>query len=216
MEPDRPTQTAELPLVEIIRHPETATVVLRPPRPAILATLREPGSASTVASSLGLPRQRLPYHIRELERVGLLKLVENRRRRGCVERVMQATARHYLVSPEILGELGSVHPADILRLGTFGWAPLMAAASRAILDLAVLREGLGDQVPALMLPAQVRFSAPTAFNDFVAELTAELTRLCAKYHDETASTADHRFFVAAYPQVPSPPVASAPLARSGE
>ena len=66
-----------------------------------------------------------------------------------------------------------------------------------------------------MLPAQVRFSAPAAFNDFVAELTAELARLCAKYHDETASTGRHRFFVAAYPEVPSPAVTSAPLARAG-
>ncbi len=85
-----------------------------------------------------------------------------------------------------------------------------------MLDLAVLREELGDQVPALMLPAQVRFSTPTAFNDFVAELTADLARLCAKYQDETASTAYHRFFVAAYPEVPSPAVASPPLARAGE
>ncbi len=53
-----------------------------------------------------------------------------------------------------------------------------------------------------MLPAQVRFSAPTAFNDLVAELTAELGRLCAKHHDETASASHHRFFVAAYPEVP--------------
>ncbi len=71
----------------------------------------------------------------------------------------------------------------------------MATASRTMLDLAVLREELGDHVPALMLPAQVRFSAPTAFNDFVAELTAELTRLCTKYHDETASTPGDRCLV---------------------
>ena len=59
-------------------------------------------------------------------------------------------------------------------------------------------------IAALMLPAQVRFSEPTAFNDFVAELSADLARLCAKYHDETASTARHRFFVAAYPEIPRP------------
>ncbi len=58
MEPERPSQPAELPLVEIIRDPETATVVLRPPRPAILVTLREPGSASTLASSFRLQRRR--------------------------------------------------------------------------------------------------------------------------------------------------------------
>ena len=209
MEPQRPPQAAELPPVEIIRDPATAAVVLKPPRPAILAALREPGSASALASRLRLGRQRLHYHIRELEDVGLLKLVENRRRRGCLERVMQATAQHYLLSPEILGEVGSLHPEDIFRLGTLGWLPLAAAASLTIRDLALLRDGLGDHVPALMLPAQVRFSEPTAFNDFVAELSAQLARLCAKYHDETASTARHRFFVAAYPEIPTADVADA-------
>ena len=66
-----------------------------------------------------------------------------------------------------------------------------------------------------MLPAQVRFSEPKAFNDFVAELTAELARLCAKYHDQTAATGRHRFFVAAYPEISGPAVTSAPVARAG-
>ncbi len=49
---------ADLPLIEIIRDPETATAVLKPPRPAILAALREPDSASGLALRLGLARQR--------------------------------------------------------------------------------------------------------------------------------------------------------------
>jgi len=112
--PDR--EEAALPLVEIIRDAATAAAALKSPRPAILAALREPASASALAQRLGLPRQRLSHHIRELENVGLVRLVERRRRRGCVERVVQAAARRYLLSPDLLGEPGPQEPEDLLRL----------------------------------------------------------------------------------------------------
>ena len=62
---------------------------------------------------------------------------------------------------------------------------------------------LGDGVPALAVPAHVRFSSPAAFNDFVGELTEAVERLLAKYHDESAAERGHRFFLGAYPAVPA-------------
>ena len=201
MDPDRQVEPAELLPIEIIRNPEAATAILKPPRPAILAALREPASASGLTQPLRITRQRLNHHIRELEAVGLVRLVEQRRRRGCVERVMQATARRYVFSPEILGEVGNIEPEDVLGLGRFGWPPLVAIAGQTIRNLAILRDHVGDEVPALMLPAQVRFSSPEAFNDFVQELSDEIGHLLAKYHDETASTGSHVFFLGAYPGI---------------
>ena len=203
---DSDREPAELPVVEIIRDAGAAGAALKPPRPAILAALREPASASALAQRLGLPRQLLNHHIRELEAVGLVRLVEQRRRRGCVERVVQATAQRYLLSPDLLGEPGTPEPEDLLRLGHLGWLPLAAVAAQAIRDLETLRLHLGDEVPALTLPAQVRFSSPTAFHDFVRELSEEMARLVAKYHDETAASGRHWFFLGAYPEVgPSAP-----------
>ncbi len=190
---------ADLPLIEIIRDPETATAVLKPPRPAILAALREPDSASGLARRLGLARQRLNHHIRELQKASLLRLVEERRRRGCVERVVQATAQRYLLSPEILGDLDSLAPEDIQSLGDLGFSPLAALAGRMLQDLAILRDVFADEVPAITLLEQIRFSSPEAFTDFVRELSRGIHHLVAKYHDEAGTTAPHRFFVGAYP-----------------
>lgn len=47
--------------VEIIRDPEKAVVALKPPRPAMLAALRQPDSASGLARRLELPRQRINH-----------------------------------------------------------------------------------------------------------------------------------------------------------
>lgn len=78
--------------VAIIRDPQTALAALRPPRPAILAALRQPDSASGLAPRLDLPHQKVYYHLQDLEKAGLVNLVEQRRRRGFTERVVQATA----------------------------------------------------------------------------------------------------------------------------
>ena len=47
----------------------------------------------------GVSRQRLNYHLRELERHGLIELVEERRKGNCTERVLRATAASYVISP---------------------------------------------------------------------------------------------------------------------
>jgi len=154
---------AASPRVEIIRDAATAPATLKSPRPVILAASREPASTSALAQRLGLPRQRLSHRIRKLENIGLVRLVERRRRRGCVEPEVQATARLYLLSPDLLGETDPQEPEDLLRLGRLGWLPLVAIAGQAIRALAILRDHLGEDVPALPLPTRLRFSSATAF-----------------------------------------------------
>ena len=114
---------------------------------------------------------------------------------------MQATARRYLLSPEILGTLGDVEAVEISRLGNFGWLPLAATAGRTLRDLSCLQHRLGDAVPALTVPGFIRFSSPEDFNAFVQELTETVERLLAKYHADGATTHGHRFFLGAYPAV---------------
>ncbi len=52
---------------ELIRDPDAAATLLKPPRPALLAALRQPDSASGLARRLGMPRQRVNHHLHELE-----------------------------------------------------------------------------------------------------------------------------------------------------
>ena len=61
-----------------------ARAALTPLRRELLERLHEPGSASSLAGQLDLPRQKLAYHLRVLEEAGLVKLVEERPRRGFV------------------------------------------------------------------------------------------------------------------------------------
>ncbi len=87
----------------MIDDPAAASVSLDPVRLRLLAALVEPGSATSLAAKIGLARQKVNYHLRTLEQHGLVELVELRRRGNMTERVMQATAASYVISPAALG-----------------------------------------------------------------------------------------------------------------
>ena len=88
--------------VHVIDEPDIAAVILDPLRARLLAELTVPGSATTVAAALDLPRQKVNYHLRALENVGLVRQVTSRQRRGLTERLLESSARSYVVSPAVL------------------------------------------------------------------------------------------------------------------
>src|SRR5919199_3191057 len=88
--------------VDVIAAPAAAEASLDPVRARLLAELAEPGSASTLAARVGLARQKVNYHLRALERHGLVELVEERRKGNFTERVLRATAGSYVISPAAL------------------------------------------------------------------------------------------------------------------
>ncbi|WP_222110222.1 winged helix-turn-helix domain-containing protein [Mesorhizobium amorphae] len=53
--------------VEVIETAVAATAALDPIRSRLLAELTQPASAATLASRLGLARQKVNYHLRALE-----------------------------------------------------------------------------------------------------------------------------------------------------
>ncbi|HEX9339407.1 MAG TPA: helix-turn-helix domain-containing protein, partial [Pseudonocardiaceae bacterium] len=52
--------------VAVIDDPAAAEVSLDPVRARLLAELAEPGSATMLAAKVGLPRQKVNYHLRAL------------------------------------------------------------------------------------------------------------------------------------------------------
>src|ERR671915_683808 len=75
---------------------------LSPIRARLLELLRERASATELGQALGLPRQKINYHLRVLEAAGLVRLVETRARRGFTERVLQAVAEEVVVYPQLM------------------------------------------------------------------------------------------------------------------
>jgi DNA-binding transcriptional ArsR family regulator len=186
----------------VIEDAEQATSVLDPVRRRLLDELAVPDSAAGLARRLGLPRQVVTYHVRQLEAEGLLSFVEERRKRNCMERVVQATARSYVISPAALGSLG----ADPKKVeDQFSTTYLLAVASKLIRDVGTLRQranASGKQLATLTAQTEVRFASPADQHAFAAELTECLGRLAAKYNQSEATNGRaFSFVIAGHPAV---------------
>jgi DNA-binding transcriptional ArsR family regulator len=183
-----------LAVLQIVQSPEKAGVLLQPGRLRLLEELIEPDSAAGLARRLGVPRQKVNYHLRELEREGFVELFEEWRKGNCIERVVRATAREFLVAPRA----GKATVAD-----RFSAAYLVSTAARAIRDLAALclRAGrAGKRIATLTLDTEIRFASAESRAAFAEELTASIAQLAAKYHNERAEGGRRfRLIAASYP-----------------
>ena len=190
--------------VAVIEDPAAAEVTLDPMRARLLAELVEPGSATVLAARVGLPRQKVNYHLRELERHGLIELVEERRKGNVTERVMRATAASYVISPAVLAAMQPDPARSPDRLSA-RW--LLALAARLVRDVGALIVGASNARKPLAtygLEGEVRFASPADRTAFAEELTNVITALISKYHDEHAESGRaHRVIVAIHPSIPA-------------
>lgn len=188
--------------VAVIEDPAAAEASLDPMRARLLAELAEPASAATLAAKVGLPRQKVNYHLKTLERHGLVELVEERRKGNVNERVMRATAASYVISPTALAAV-QPDPAQSPDRLSARW--LLAVAAQLVRDVGALLTGAtkaGKRVATFAIDGEVRFASAAARAAFAEELTHAVTTLVAKYHDEGAEGGrDHRVVVAVHPSV---------------
>jgi len=201
--------------VTVIEDAAAAEASLDPVRSRLLAELSVPGSATSLAVKVGLPRQQVNYHLRTLERHGLVALVEERRRGNMTERVMQATAASYVISPTALAALEPDPGRSPDRLSAF-W--MLALAARLVRDVGSLLVGsrkAGKRIATFALDGEVRFASAADRSAFAEELSHAVSVLVAKYHDEGAEGGRaHRIVVAIHPSVPAP--ADAAVAQTPE
>jgi DNA-binding transcriptional ArsR family regulator len=188
--------------VTVIEDPAAAEASLDPTRSALLAELAEPGSATTLAGRVGLPRQKVNYHLRALERHGLIELVEERRKGNVTERVLQATASSYVISPAALSAVAPDPGRAPDRLSA-RW--LLALASRLVRDVGTLLTGAtkaNKRLATFALDGEIRFASAADRAAFADELAHAVTTLIGRYHDETAERGrDHRLILAVHPTV---------------
>ncbi|CCH27945.1 helix-turn-helix domain-containing protein [Actinosynnema sp. NPDC047251] len=189
--------------VAVIEDAATAEVSLDPVRARLLAELAEPSSATMLAAKVGLPRQKVNYHLRTLEQHGLVELAEERRKGNMTERVMRATAASYVISPMALAAVQPDPERSPDRLSA-RW--LLAVAARLVRDVGNLLTGgakAGKRVATFAIDGEVRFATAGDRAAFAEELAAAVTGLVAKYHDETAEGGRaHRVVVAVHPSIP--------------
>jgi len=190
--------------IAVIDDPAAAESTLDPMRSRLLAELAEPMSATMLAAQVGLARQKVNYHLRELERHGLIELVEERKKGNVTERLLQATAQSYVISPVVLAP---VQPDPTRSPDQLSASWLLALATRMVGEVGALMTGAGRARKALAtygLDATVRFANAADRAAFAQELTDTVATLVGRYHDENAAGGrDHRVVIALHPSLKS-------------
>ncbi|MFV5996304.1 helix-turn-helix domain-containing protein [Streptomyces sp. NPDC056231] len=191
--------------VAVIEEPAAAEASLDPIRSRILAALAEPGSAAMLAARLGLPRQKVNYHLKELERHGLVELVEERRKGNVTERVYRATAASYVISPSALAAV-SPDPSRSPDQLSARW--LLSLGARLVQEVGALLTGASRarrRLATFAIDAEVRFASAADRTAFADELAQAVTALVSRYHDESAPGGrSHRVIVGLH-QIPAAP-----------
>jgi DNA-binding transcriptional ArsR family regulator len=185
--------------VAVIEDAAAAAVSLDPIRARMLAELAQPHTATTLAKRLGLPRQKVNYHVRALEQHGLVELVEERRKGNMTERVMRATAAAYVISP---AALAAVAPDPQRSPDQLSARWLLALAARLVRETGTLitrAARAGKPLATFGLDAEVRFARPVDRAAFIAELTDAVAVLVSKHHAQTGRP--HRVVLAVHPSI---------------
>ena len=134
-----------------------------------------------------------------------MELVEERRKGNVTERLLQAAAASYVISPAALAAVAP-DPARAPDRLSARW--LLALAAQLVRDVGDLITGAARAQKKLATFAhgrQVRFASAADRAAFTGELMQAVTSLVAKYHDEQAEGGrEHQLVIAVHPSVVSP------------
>ena len=183
--------------VQSIEEVEALQALTHPLRVQILGALREPRSAAAVARELGEPRQKVNYHLKELEGAGLVRLVREQRAGNFVEGLYQAVARAFVVSPRVawadprrlkaMREQLSLE--NLVVLGERLQRDAVALLDRAAFD--------GEEIASAAVDGGVRFASEEERSAFLKEYLAAIGPLLERYG--RGEGASYRVVLAAYP-----------------
>lgn len=201
---------AALPALEPVADARRAELLLHPLRQRILSEAREASTAAEIARRVGLPAQKVNYHVRTLADAGFLLPAGEGRKRNLLEKRYRASARAYVLLPRVLGAMGPGAPGDADRLGATHLMHLGALVQEELAGWLGGDVADPDGVPTLSLDAEVRFDGAEQRAAFADGVRRALTRLIGEH---TAPARDeggrprpgraYRLVVGCYP-VPGP------------
>jgi DNA-binding transcriptional ArsR family regulator len=197
--------------LQLVSDVGQAVSLLEPLRVRILWHCRDALSATELGGRLGLPRQRVNYHVRELALAGLLKRAGRRRKRNMFEQLYVASAKTYVLSPELLGAVQADWRA-VADLSSAAYLLALSAQMQTDLALAVSASTSAGPRPAVFsIKSQFRFDSPEQQERFTRELKDAIVSVVAHQTspDRTGSgkparAAVYRLILGCYPYTPEP------------
>jgi DNA-binding transcriptional ArsR family regulator len=162
-----------------IEDVEQAVALLKPIRIEILKRMDHPVTCPDLADWFGESAQKIYYHVKALEKAGLVEKVEERRVRGVVEGYYQARARSYWLAPQLVGQIGG----EAISQDQISLRVLLSLAEEMHSEIGKLGQQAeaGQDVPSLSLSAHVHLPDAGRRNEFLREVQTFFQHLATRY-----------------------------------
>jgi DNA-binding transcriptional ArsR family regulator len=164
----------------IVSEPEQAAALLHPIRSEIIRLLREPRSATELSKEMNDSAQKVNYHLKMLEKVGLVVRAGTRNVRNLVEVLYRSVGKTFLLSDSL-----GLSQETIQKLqDQTALAHVLAFTERVKRDAVSLMEQSADQeIPSAVMEMEISLSGTAERQAFLQDYTNMLTQLIKKHHD---------------------------------
>ncbi len=193
-----------MPEAVTIDDPAAIAAAVHPVRAAILDALRGPSTAAAVGRAIGQSRQNVAYHVRELEKVGLVRHVGQRQNGNFLEQVYETVAPTIVIAPASTWGNPSARAAAMADQVSLG--DLVRTGERLQRDSATLLDRAafdGAEIPSASVTTEVRVAAEADRADFLQEHLDALAALARKHGSRSGTP--YRLVLAAYPDPEADP-----------
>ena len=166
--------------IEYLTELDRVTVLLHPLRLQIMELAIEETSGTEAARALGLPRQMVNYHVSALEKAGFLVPMGDVRRRNMVERRLRSSARGYLISPDILGNLSGARRRIPDQASS---TALLSLTARVQSDLGIVlhAESRPNTPSSVSFSSKLQFAGDDARREFTRGLGEAVVSFVREY-----------------------------------
>ena len=188
--------------VMLLESAQPAVVMLKPLRIAMLRELAEPKSCPQLAATFNETPQKMYYHVKSMERAGLVERTGERDVNGIKEGFYQACAKSYWLSPRLVRGMGGERAVrDQTSL-----AVLAGNAESQLEDVGRLsaQSSTGQHVPSLSLAVDIALPSVARRAEFLEALRTTFEALAREYsassEHNTPDADSFRFTLSCYPK----------------
>ncbi|MFC0189299.1 winged helix-turn-helix domain-containing protein [Fictibacillus aquaticus] len=181
----------------LVTDPEQAACLLHPVRSEMISLLKDPASATELSKAMNETPQKLNYHLKTLEKLGLVYRSGTRNVRNLVEVMYQAAGKSFILS-DCLG----MPQEKIQKLkDQSALAHVLALTDKMKADAVSLMEQADEEeVPTAIMEAVIQLSSRQQRSQFMQDYTDMLKKLIERYQavDNEQST-PYQVSLAVYP-----------------
>ncbi|WNB90782.1 helix-turn-helix domain-containing protein [Bacillus sp. NEB1478] len=183
----------------IVSEPEQAAALLHPVRSEIISLLKEPRSATELSKQMNDSAQKVNYHLKTLEKAGLVVRAGTRNVRNLVEVLYRSVGKSFLLSDSL-----GLSQEQVRKLqDQTALAHILAFTEKVKRDAVSLMEQTEEeQVPSAVMELEISLAGLAERQEFLQDYSNMLTELIKKHHDPKQT--DSRTFHVSMAMYPKP------------